>query len=403
MNSSAQEKILVVDDQPVNVQLLKYKLEREGLVVETAYSGEEALDSVAQAHPALILLDVMMPEMDGIEVCRRLQSDQTTRAIPVIFVTARGAREHKIEGLSVGAVDYITKPVDLDEMVARVRTQLRLVSINSEKVDLQKRLDESRRTAMIGAVMQGIAHNLNNLLAVVLGYVDLIKLQCNKAGSVRTNAINVEKAVKRIADVIKQLNRLVVQTRPPTSHVPLQRLLENGVARFHATFQLDTPVSIENPLGDLEVEVHVESAEDILSKLLINAWESYGPLKTPVGKTSAGTASADTASGGTGGSMRPISIRTNAATSPNGADAFAIHIEDRGRGIAPAIREHIFEPFVSTKQYVGVGMGLSIARHMLRTFGGDLIVADREGGGVTATIICPVEQKATADSNVHSS
>ncbi|MDR1012142.1 MAG: hybrid sensor histidine kinase/response regulator [Opitutaceae bacterium] len=404
MNSSAHEKILVVDDQPVNVQLLKYKLEREGLVVETAYSGEEALDSVARAHPALILLDVMMPEMDGIEVCRRLQSNENTRVIPVIFVTARGAREHKIEGLSVGAVDYITKPVDLDEMVARVRTQLRLVSINREMVDLQKRLDESRRTAMIGAVMQGIAHNLNNLLAVVLGYVDLIKLQFNKPENVRTNASNVEKAVKRIADVIKQLNRLVVQTRPPTSHVPLQRLLENGVARYQATFQIDTPVEIENPLGNLEVEVHVESAEDILSKLLINAWESYGLPKTHTHAHAYAHAYAHThaASDGESGGPRPISIRTNAARSPNGANAFAIHIEDRGCGIAPGIREHMFEPFVSTKQHVGVGMGLSIARHMLRTFGGDLAVTDREGGGVTATITCPVEQKATADPNVRS-
>jgi CheY-like chemotaxis protein len=383
MNSSAQDKILVVDDQPVNVQLLARKLEREGLGVETAYSGEEALASVAKVPPTLILLDVMMPCMDGFEVCRRLQSDEATRVIPIIFVTARGAREHKIEGLSVGAVDYITKPVDLDEMVARVRTQLRLVSINREMVDLQKRLDESRRTAMIGAVMQGIAHNLNNLLAVVLGYIDLIKLHYAKPDNVKSNASNVEKAVKRIADVIKQLNQLVVQTRPPTSHVSLQRLLENGIERYQATFQIGAPVGIVNPLGDLAVEVHVESAEDILGKLLINAWESYGPARAPV----------STVSGGTDGNARPILIRTNATKSPDGSEAFAIHIEDRGRGIAPGIREHIFEPFVSTKQSVGVGMGLSIARHMLRTFGGDLIVADRKGGGVAATIICPVEQK----------
>ena len=92
MNFSS-EKILVVDDQPVNVQLLKRKLEREGLAVETAFSGQEALDLVAKNLPSLILLDVMMPDMDGIEVCRRLQASEATRAIPIIFVTARGARE----------------------------------------------------------------------------------------------------------------------------------------------------------------------------------------------------------------------------------------------------------------------------------------------------------------------
>ena len=120
--------ILIVDDQPINVQLLKRKLEREGLQVVPAYSGSEALDLVSQSRPDLILLDVMMPDMDGIEVCRRLQASADTRSIPVIFVTARTSKEGKIEGLSVGAVDYITKPIDLDETLARVQTQLRFHS-----------------------------------------------------------------------------------------------------------------------------------------------------------------------------------------------------------------------------------------------------------------------------------
>jgi CheY-like chemotaxis protein len=363
-------KILIVDDQPVNVQLLMRKLEREEFAVEGVYSGQEALDSVARAHPDLILLDVMMPDMDGIEVCTRLQKNEGTRGIPVIFVTARGAKEHKIEGLSAGAVDYITKPVDLDEMVARVRTQLRVV-------DLQRRLSESRRAATIGAVTQGIAHNLNNMLAIVLGYVDLIKLQYNKPENVKNNAASIEKAVKRIAGVIKQLNALVIQTRPPMSSVPLQALLDGGLARYRGDYGIAAPVAVENPLGALAVDAHVETFEDILAKLLINAWESHG-----------------LAAAGDAGENRPVTMRTNAAVALNGAPAFEIHIEDRGCGLAPEIRDHIFEPFVSTKQHVGVGMGLSIARHTLRTLGGDLRLADRKGGGTVATILCPVKQKA---------
>ena len=96
-------KILVVDDQLINVQLLKRKLEREGITVISAYSGQEALDAVATEKPDLILLDVMMPEMDGIEVCTRLQSREDTRSIPVIFITARNSKEGKLEGLAVGA------------------------------------------------------------------------------------------------------------------------------------------------------------------------------------------------------------------------------------------------------------------------------------------------------------
>src|SRR5688572_25867358 len=95
--------ILVVDDQPINVQLLKRKLEREGIRVTTAYNGLEALNAVKQDKPDLILLDVMMPDMDGIEVCQRLQTNEETRSIPVIFITARTSKEGKLEGLGVGA------------------------------------------------------------------------------------------------------------------------------------------------------------------------------------------------------------------------------------------------------------------------------------------------------------
>ena len=104
---SAAPTILIVDDQPINVQLLKRKLERANLRVITAYSGVEALDLVRTNRPDLILLDVMMPDMDGIEVCQRLQASEDTRTIPVIFVTARTSKEGKIEGLNVGAVDYM--------------------------------------------------------------------------------------------------------------------------------------------------------------------------------------------------------------------------------------------------------------------------------------------------------
>jgi two-component system, sensor histidine kinase and response regulator len=216
-------KILVVDDQPINVQLLKRKLEREGMAVATAYSGREALDLIAADKPDLILLDVMMPDMDGIEVCQRLQADDETRVIPIIFITARTSKEGKIEGLGVGAVDYITKPIDLDETLARVQTQLRFVQMNRELVELQRRLGESRRSAALGAVTQGIAHNLNNLLGVVIGYVDLIKSYHEKPELVKKNAQHLEDAVNRIVGIIKQLTNLVVKNKPQVTRLHLPR------------------------------------------------------------------------------------------------------------------------------------------------------------------------------------
>ena len=270
-------KLLVVDDQPINVQLLKRKLEREGIHVLEAYSGLEAIDVTLREKPDLILLDVMMPDMNGIEVCQRLQANEDTRTIPVIFITARTSKEGKLEGLGAGAVDYITKPIDLDETLARVQTHLRFVSINRELADLQSRLAESRRIATIGAVTQGIAHNLNNLLGIVIGYLDLVKAFYDKPEQVQKNAKHVEDAVHRIVGIIRQLSTLMVRSRPPVVRMPLQRVLELGVARYQADYGIPYSVKIDNPLGDLQIETNVEIIEEVISKVLINAWETADP------------------------------------------------------------------------------------------------------------------------------
>ncbi len=365
-------KILVVDDQPINVQLLKRKLERENLQILPAYSGQEALEVVKVDKPDLILLDVMMPDMDGIEVCQRLQASEDTRSIPVIFITARSSKEGKLEGLGVGAVDYITKPIDLDETLARVQTQLRFVAINREMVDLQRRLAEARRAATIGAVTQGIAHNLNNLLGVVIGYLDLIKVAHDKPDQVLRNVDHVEQAVQRIVSIIKQLSSLVTKTRLPSQKFKLSRLLSGAIERYHDEFKISQPVVIDNPLGDLEVDTHVEVIEDVISKVLINAWEAYEP-KPP--------------------EERIITIRTAVIERAPEGKMVQIRVEDQGKGIDPEIRDHMFEPFISSKHTVGVGMGLTVARHSLRNMWGDLTLEDRPGGGTVAVIVHPIERR----------
>ena len=368
----ATPKILVVDDQPINVQLLKRKLEREGMIVATSYSGREALDLVKADKPDLILLDVMMPEMDGIEVCQRLQADSETKTIPVIFITARTSKEGKIEGLGVGAVDYITKPIDLDETLERVQTQLRFVQINRELVDLQRRLGESRRSATIGAVTQGIAHNLNNLLGVVIGYVDLIKAYHEKPELVKKNAQHLEDAVNRIVGIIKQLTGLVVKNRPPLIRASLARMIDSGIRRYQIEYKIDQPITTEHANPEVLIDTNVEVFEDTLSKLLINAWESYHD--EPDDK-------------------RPINIRTEIVERPEEGRFALVHIEDRGRGIDPEIKDHAFEPFTSTKHTVGVGMGLTVARHAMRNLGGEVTLAERPGGGAICTIRHPLERK----------
>ncbi|MEO0054201.1 MAG: hypothetical protein RLZZ50_148 [Verrucomicrobiota bacterium] len=365
-------RVLVVDDQPVNVQLLQRALEGEGIEVIPAYAGQEALDLAGRVRPDLIVLDVTMPGMDGIEVCQRLQADGSHQAIPIIFITALSSKAGRLTGLGVGAVDYITKPIDIDETVARVRTQLRLVQANRDMLDLQRRLQEARGAASVGAITQGIAHNLNNLLGIVLGYLELIKTHAAKPDAVRANAVNLEAAVQRIVTIIRQLGSLVVKSRLPAVPCPLDSLLESAIRRFRAEHHHEEEIVVENQLGPLPIHTHMEMFEDAVGKLLSNALESYGEAHA---------------------GPRPIALRAS-LVDPAGPEGrvLELRVEDRGRGIDPKVRDHLFEPFISSKNTVGVGMGLTVARHALRNLGGDLVVEDRPGGGAVAILTHPVDR-----------
>ncbi|MEE8485887.1 MAG: response regulator [Acidimicrobiia bacterium] len=119
------ERILVVDDDPDILQFVRMNLELDGFEVELAGGGREALEKAGASAPDLMLLDVMMPEIDGLTVLRRMRSDPSTANIPVIVLTARSLAEDRVKGLDLGADDYITKPFDLEELIARIRTVLR--------------------------------------------------------------------------------------------------------------------------------------------------------------------------------------------------------------------------------------------------------------------------------------
>jgi two-component system phosphate regulon response regulator PhoB len=118
-------KVLVVEDEEPISQLLAYNLQKEGFAVATALDGDEALVAVAEGKPDLVLLDWMLPNVSGIELCRQFRARNDTRDVPIIMLTARGEEEDRVRGLDVGADDYVTKPFSMSELVARVRAVLR--------------------------------------------------------------------------------------------------------------------------------------------------------------------------------------------------------------------------------------------------------------------------------------
>jgi diguanylate cyclase (GGDEF)-like protein len=120
----AKDLILIVDDEPNMAQIIEYNLRKAGYDTSTAHSGTEALESIKARRPDLIISDIMMPEMDGHELCRRVRESPSTSSIPFFFLTAKGQLSDRIEGLRTGADDYITKPFEIEELIARVGARL---------------------------------------------------------------------------------------------------------------------------------------------------------------------------------------------------------------------------------------------------------------------------------------
>ncbi|HUF26932.1 MAG TPA: diguanylate cyclase [Gemmatimonadaceae bacterium] len=142
MAARERERILIVDDHEDNVELLRVRLEAWGFDTDAAADGEAALQSVREAPPDLILLDVMMPRVDGIEVARRIRADKALPFIPIIMQTALDSTEHKVEGLDAGADDYITKPIEFAELRARVKSMLRIKRLQEEVAERERELRE---------------------------------------------------------------------------------------------------------------------------------------------------------------------------------------------------------------------------------------------------------------------
>ncbi len=370
LSKKPQPKILIVDDQPINIKLLQRKLERQGMEVFVAYNGRECIDIVSKAKPDLILLDIMMPEMDGIETCQRLKSNPETETVPIIFITAKASKEGKLEGLDAGAVDYITKPIDLDETLARVRTQLRLQKMFRENLGLQERLGDARKAAAVGAITQGIAHNLNNLLGVVVGYLDLIKNGYDSPDMVKRSVGLMDQAINRMVNIIRQLGTIAQNERLELATLSVSELIDSTIERLKEEYEVPAKVAIMSELlDDVQISANAETFEIILGKLLINAWESYP-------KDSSDDA-------------RPITLCARIQRE-KGPAMLELKVIDKGEGIDPEVADTLFEPFITTKTSVGRGMGLTIARHTIRNLEGELQVAENTDGGVTATLTHPL-------------
>jgi DNA-binding response OmpR family regulator len=197
--------ILVIDDLPENVFMLQDRLENEGYNIITAYNGKSGIEKVRSEMPDLILLDIMMPDITGIEVCKILVNDENTKHIPIILVTAKAGAEDTKEGLEAGAFDYIKKPFNRVELLARIKSALKLSEANNRLLDAEK------RNTFVATVVTA-NHKIKQPLTLLSLSSAAIKRELGKEQISRELILSrlkyVDTAVKEITDVLDQLNSI---------------------------------------------------------------------------------------------------------------------------------------------------------------------------------------------------
>lgn len=419
--------ILVVDDNPTNIQVLFDILSEIGYRVAIAKSGEAALQRVQSYHPDLILLDVMMPGIDGFETCTRLKADSATKDIPIVFMTALSDSVDKVKGLSLGAVDYITKPIQHEEALARIRVHLQLSesqkSLQQRATKLSEALDnlkqaqmhlvQSEKMSSLGQMMAGIAHEINNPITFIysnlapakehiedlLDFIELYRQyhpQPHPKIQAWMDEVDVEYLETDLPKLMKSLElgsdrirQLVVSLRN------FSRLDESGTQIIDLHEGIESTLLIlqhrlkprpEHPgiqvVRDYGQLPHVECYPSQLNQVFMNIFgNAIDALEERDLHRNMDEIRAHPSQ---------ISIRTEQL--PN--HDIAISISDNGCGIEENICPQLFEPFFTTKPVgKGTGLGLSISYQIVtQKHGGKIYCQSTLGRGTEFTIQIPVRQ-----------
>lgn len=388
-DSSAQtppnQTILVVDDTPANLSSLTDYLKGQGYKTLIASTGAIALERAKYARPDLILLDVLMPGIDGFETCRRLKADAATRDIPVIFMTALTSTENKVKGFDAGGVDYVTKPIQHEEILARVSTHLRLrdltkhleaqaaeiqalnARLNAENIEVKAELRDAQRLADIGKITTSLSHEIRNPLSATKMNLQIL----SKSGQLSDDdRPHLELALQEVVRLEGMLSELLDFARP--------LFLKKRACRINAilTANLDLlAVKFQekqlSPVTALEPEIPVVQADgEKLSRAFINLLLNAIEVSDE------------------GGAIRVIS-RFLPDADPAAID---VVIEDDGPGIPPDRMSKIFTPFFTTRQG-GTGLGLTNVKHIVEAHDGGVEASNRPSGGAAFRVRLPVEKE----------
>ena len=370
--------LLVVDDNPLNVEPLCDLLEAMGYRVAQALDGATALRLVEERTPDLILLDIMMPGMNGYEVCERLKADPKNARIPVVFVTALSDSEDKVRAIEAGGDDFLTKPFNRPVLLSRIRSLLRLKTANDDLENSYRRLQALER--MKDDLMKMIVHDLKSPLAAVLATLEI-------ALDGDLGPLNDEQqqllggAQRHGADMLQLIDDLLELTRLEDSHLALERqtidvapLLEEFEDEWQVRMAREGAIlRIETEPG-LAVSADYHLLRRVFSNLVGNALRHAGP---------------------------GVEIRLSAAQRHQ-LPGVLFSVADNGVGIPEEYHELIFRKFGSLGRtdasgWHSSGLGLTFCKLAVEAHGGQIWVESREGEGSTFRFVIPSEAPSQQD------
>jgi two-component system, sensor histidine kinase and response regulator len=342
--------VLVVDDNPNNLKLCSQLLSSLGLQVRIAMDGLGGLEAAKNSVPDLILLDINMPHMDGYETCRRLKAMPELREIPVIFVSAMGEEMNKTLAFELGAVDYLTKPIPVEEAKARIMAHLRLHRQTQELATQAQAMARSYRQQQ--ELLQVIAHDLANPLGAISMAVDIHRRKLGDSNYLQLISKAVGMATALITD-LRTLQRVAIK-EVVLAKIDLSTAVADAQMICNERFNSKQILLINEIPAELSIVAnHQAMTMTVLPNLFTNAIKFSEP-----------------------GSMVHLSAREE-------GKYIVLAIADRGIGMSPEILATVFDVGKSksrqgTQQEQGTGFGMPLVKSLVEAFGGSISISSKD-------------------------
>jgi C4-dicarboxylate-specific signal transduction histidine kinase len=361
-----KQQILAVDDEPRNLKILTLSLSSEWHL-EFAATGEEALEKLKTFTPDLILLDIMMPGIDGYEVCKKIRENPKLHLTKVILVTGKALLEERLKGYDVGADDYMTKPFVTEELGAKVRVFMRLALMERKFRDLNASLEEqvrkrteqlldaesklinSAKMSALGEMAGGIAHEINTPLATITLLSGQVQEILQEAEA--ENGSLLLKLTKGIEDTAARISKIIQGLRifsrdgskDPMEEKSLREVIESTLALCNEKFK-NRQINLQvDPIPDVMLMCRPTQISQVLLNLFNNSYDAIGE-------------------------QAKSWIKINCEY---GDEFVVMRVTDSGLGIANDIQNKMFQPFFTTKDIgKGTGLGLSISKGLVEANGG---------------------------------